>query len=263
MTVLILCGGRGMRLLDEPSYIPKGMVRLGHRPILWHIMKRFALAGYTDFVLALGKRGEMIRDYFLNYNRLANDARVLLGSGEVEMLTQHQEEKWRITFVDTGENANSGARIHRCKRYLGGNEFFITYADTLGDIDISELVAFHRSSKKVLTLTGVVPPYREGEFLVEGRTVIGLYDAKEDKQSKRLRFVNGGYMVANKNLFSYLNAFSECKLETDVFSLLIKDEQLSIYPHYGFWRWLDTDRDYLYLQELVDKNQMYWLQKKG
>jgi len=263
MKVLILCGGRGIQLFNESIYIPKGMVRLGHRPILWHIMKRFALAGHTDFILALGGRGEMIRDYFLNYDRLANDTRVVLGSGCIEMLTQHQEDAWRITFVDTGENANSGARISRCRQYIMDNNFFVTYSDTLGDIDINGLVTFHRSSKKLLTLTGVIPPYREGEFFIDGKSVIGPYDAREDKQSKRQRLVNGGYMVADKKLFSWITSFNECRLETDVFSRLIKEEQLNIYPHYGFWRWLDTDRDYLYLQELVDKNQTYWLRESG
>lgn len=150
MKVLILCGGRGIRLFGESTYILKGMVRLGHRPILWHIMKRFALAGHTDFVLALGLKGEMIREYFLNYDRYVNDVTIMLGSGKETSLSRHQEERWNITFVDTGENANSGARIHRCKQYIEGDDFFITYSDTLGDIHIPDLVKFHKNTGKML-----------------------------------------------------------------------------------------------------------------
>ncbi len=263
MTVLILCGGRGIRLFNESSYIPKGMVRLGHRPILWHIMKRFALAGHTDFILALGGKSEMIREYFFNYDRYVNDVAIALGLEKETLLSRHQEERWNITFVDTGENANSGSRIHRCKKYIDDDDFFITYSDTLGDIDLSGLISFHRSAKKILTVTGVIPPYREGEFIVEDNLVVGPYDARKDSARARQRYVNGGYMVANKRLFSRLNAFNECRLESEVFAQLIKEKQLAIYSHHGFWRWLDTDRDYLYLQSLVDKNRLYWLQKGG
>ena len=261
MKVVILCGGHGIRLFDEPTYIPKGMVRLGYRPVLWHIMKRFALAGHTDFILALGTKGELIRDYFFHYDRYVNDMQISLGSGTVELLSKHQEEKWRITFVDTGENSNSGARIHRCKEYIQGENFFITYSDTLADVDISKLLKLHKKFKRVLTVTGVTPPYREGEYDVENNLILGFYNAIADITARRQRYVNGGYMVANMKLISYLTAFSECRLESDVFTRLIKEKQFALVPHNGFWRWLDTDRDYDYLTNLVDKNRMYWLQR--
>lgn len=261
MKVVILCGGRGIRLFDESVYIPKGMVRLGYRPILWHIMKRFALAGHTDFILALGTKGELIRDYFLHYDRYVADTQITLGSEKIEILSKHQEEKWRITFVDTGENSNSGSRIHRCKEYIQDEDFVITYADTLADVNIPRLVQFHKKLNKTLTLTGVIPPYREGEYIVEKNLILGPYDAKKDVAAKRQRYVNGGYMIANTKLMSYLTSFSECRLESEVFTNLIKENQLALFPHRKFWRWLDTDRDYLYLQELVDKNAMYWLQE--
>jgi len=263
MNVVILCGGRGIRLFDESVFIPKGMVRLGYRPILWHIMKRYALAGHTDFILALGTKGNLIRDYFLHYDRYVTDARVTLGTGGVELLSKHQEEKWRITFVDTGESANSGARIHRVKEYISGNDFFVTYSDTLADVNIKSLVAFHKKKKKILTLTGVIPLYREGEVVFQDGIVTGTYSARQDKKAKRQRYVNGGYMVANQKLLSRLTSFSECRLESDVFSQLIKEKQLALFPHHGFWRWLDTDRDYFVLQDLVSKNKMHWLQEAG
>lgn len=264
MKVIILCGGRGIRLYDESTYISKGMVRLGHRPVLWHIMKRFALAGHNDFILALGSGGESIRDYFLNYDHYANDLRMTTGTEKrVEMLTKNQEAKWNITFVDTGEEANSGARIHRCKEYVRSDDFFVTYSDTIGNIDIGKLVTFHTSKKKILTITGVVPQYREGEFVVVDDLAVGPYDAKKDTEKRIQRLVNGGYMVTSSKIFSYLNSFSECRLESEVFTKLIDMKQLAVYPHHGFWRWLDTDRDYLLLRDLVDKNTMYWLQEEG
>jgi len=244
-------------------YIPKGMVRLGYRPVLWHIMKRFALAGHTDFILALGAKGEMIRDYFLHYDRYVTDAKVSLGSGRVELLTRHQEEKWNITFVDTGDSANSGARIHRVKDYITGDDFFVTYSDTLANVDMDALVRFHKKVGKTLTLTGVIPPYREGEVVVDDHIVRGQYDAKKDKMANRQRYVNGGYMVANRKLLSYLSSFGECRLESEVFAQLISKRQLALFAHHGFWRWLDTDRDYLHLLDLVDKNSMYWLKEGG
>ena len=179
MKVIILCGGRGIRLYDESTYIPKGMVRLGHRPVLWHIMKRFALAGHNDFILALGAKGELIRDYFLHYDQYVTDMQLSLGSSKIDLLSKHQEEKWRITFVDTGENSNSGARIHRCKEYIQDEDFFITYSDTIADIDINMLLRSHKMSNKILTLTGVIPPYRDGEYSVEKNIIRAPYDAKK------------------------------------------------------------------------------------
>lgn len=259
MKVIILCGGKGIRLSQHESYLPKAMVRLGHRPLVWHIMKRYAFGGYTDFVLSLGYKGEMIRDYFTRYDYYVNDIRVSLESGAVTSLTQHQEADWKLTLVDTGDQAMSGARIHRCREYITENEFMVTYSDCLANLDIKKLVDFHQKSKRIATVTGVIPPYREGDFIVQKNLVVDLYDAKKMKNQRYERFINGGYMVFNRKIFSYLNSYSECRLESEVFSQLIKDKQLAIYPHHGFWRWLDTDRDYQYFNDLVDKNKMYWL----
>lgn len=261
MKTIILCGGKGTRLGNESNYIPKAIVKLGHRPIVWHVMKRYGLAGYDDFILALGSKGELIRDYFTRYDWYTNDIRVNLNTGKVEELSKHQETDWKITLVDTGDLALSGARIHRCKQYIDDKEFMVTYTDCLSDLDIIKLVNFHRKSKKIATVTGVIPPYREGEFLVKKNLAVGFYDAKKAERTSSQRYINGGYMVFRRDIFSYLSSFNECKLETEVFSQLIKDKQLAIYPHHGFWRWLDTDRDYDYLNNLANKNKMYWLQE--
>jgi len=259
MKILILCGGKGTRLGNEANYIPKAMVKIGHQPILWHIMKRYSLAGYNDFILALGKNGNIIRDYFTKYDFYTNDIRIALKNGKTEKLSQHQEVDWKVTLVDTGDFSFSGARIDRCKKYIESEEFMVTYSDSIANIDIKKLISFHRVSKKVATITGVIPPYREIELLAGKGRSVEFYDVKKTDPSLSVRYANGGFMVFNRKIFSYLSSFNECKLETDVFRNLIKDKQLAIFPHHDFWRWLDTDRDYDYLNELSDKNNMYWL----
>lgn len=260
MKTIILCGGKGTRLGNESNYIPKAMVKVGHKPVIWHVMKRYALAGHNDFVLALGSKGEMIRDYFTRYEYYTNDVKVTLAKGSIENLTEHQEMDWIVTLVDTGIHAMSGARIDRCKQYIKDEEFMVTYSDSIANVDLKKLIAFHRKSKKIATVTGVIPLYRETEFLLKNNVVTGFYHVKDEKHSASERYINGGYMVFNREIFSYLNSFNECMLEQEVFLRLIEDNQLSVFPHYGFWRWLDNDRDYLYLNELADKNKMCWLQ---
>lgn len=258
MKVLILCGGKGTRIGNEANYIPKAMVKVGHQPIVWHVMKRYSLAGYNDFILALGLKGEMIRDYFTKYSSYTTDISVSLKDGKVEEFTQHQENDWKVTLVDTGDLALSGARIQRCKKYLDGEDFLVTYSDTISDLDIEKLISFHKKSKKIATITGVIPPFREFEFSVDKDMTANFYDARKVKLGSE-RYINGGFMVFKKEIFSYLSSFNECQLETEVFKHLIEDRQLNIFPHNGFWRWLDTDRDYEYLNKLADKNKMSWL----
>jgi glucose-1-phosphate cytidylyltransferase len=259
MPVVILCGGEGIRLAGEASYIPKGMVRVGHQPILWHVMKRYALFGYNKFILALGKKGSMIREYFLHYENYTNDIRVIPGERHAQQLTQHQENDWEVTLVDTGDNANSGARIARVEKYIDAPTFMVTYSDSVGNIDFPKLMAFHKEKKKTITVTGVIPPYREQEFHVEAGLAVGHFDVAKAKVSER--YINGGYMVLEKKIFSYLSSFNECRLESEIFTKLMEERQLAVYPHHGFWRWLDTDRDNRYFNSLVDENKTYWLQE--
>ncbi len=260
MRTIILCGGKGIRLGNQADYIPKGMVSIAHKPILWHIMKRYSLAGHTSFVLALGKKGELIRDYFSNYLYYTNDVALNLGTGEKKYLSNNMDINWDVSLVDTGDMAMSGARIDRCKQYLGEDEdFMVTYSDSVANIDIKKLIAFHKKSKKVVTVTGAIPPYREGEFILKENGRIELYDSREKNSGLIRPYINGGFMIFNKKIFNYLNSFNECKLETQIFPQLIQDQQIAIFPHTGFWRWLDTERDYEYLNDLADKNNMYWL----
>lgn len=260
MKTVVLCGGKGIRLANESNFVPKAMVMLGHRPIIWHILKRYALMGYKDFLLALGSKGELIRDYFTRYEDYTNDIQISLGDRQIKKLSQHQEDGWKISLIDTGVQALSGARIDRCKKYLDDeDEFMVTYSDCVADINIKNLIKFHRKSKRIATITGVISPYRDGELVVDKNIASGFYDPKKSAENIFHHFINGGFMIFNKKIFSYLSSFNECKLETEVFSKLILDKQLAVYPHHGFWRWLDTERDYLALLKLVDKNKMYWL----
>lgn len=261
MKTVILCGGRGIRLGSQVDYIPKGMVSLGHRPIIWHIMKRYALFGHSSFILALGKKGDIIRDYFANYSYYTNDVTLHLGKEEKLYHDNSFESEWEITMVDTGDAAMSGARIARCARYLEDDNFMVTYSDSIANIDIGKLIAFHKKSKKIATITGAIPPYREGEFIINKQGKLALYNASRGDRNVVRPYVNGGFMIFNKRIFEYLNSFNECKLETQIFPKLIQDGQLALYPHNGFWRWLDTERDYDYLNDLVERNEMFWLQK--
>lgn len=262
MKVLILCGGRGIRLAHESDYIPKAMVKLGHRPMLWHVMKRYSLFGFNEFILALGYRGEMIRDYFINYELYTNDILVNLNkNSSIKKLSKHGESDWNITLVDTGTAAMTGSRIARCKKYLKEeSEFIVSYADCLADVNFEKLIKFHNKHETISTITGVVPQYREGELLVKNNAATGFYNSYKTSTHIVNRYINAGFMVFNTKIFKYLSPFNECKLETEIFKTLISKKQLTVYPHHGFWRWLDTDRDYFYLAELIDRNKIYWLQ---
>jgi glucose-1-phosphate cytidylyltransferase len=162
-------------------------------------------------------------------------------------------------MIDTGESANSGARIARCQEYIHADRFMVTYSDSVGNIDFQKLLRYHKEKKVVGTVTGVIPQYRDQELHVENGIAVGHFDPAHAKISER--YINGGYMVFEKKIFSYLSSFNECRLESDVFNTLMEDRKLAVYPHHGFWRWLDTDRDNIYFKTLVSENKMYWLQE--
>lgn len=257
MKVVILCGGSGIRLHNSLDFVPKAMVKIGHKPLLWHVMKSFAQFGFTEFVLALGKNSNLIRDYFLHYDQNVNDLTFTLGQPLPEFSTQHLEENWKITFVETGEESGTGARLFRCQKYLENEDFFVSYSDCLADINIKKLLAFHKSSGKIATVSGVMPPFRYGEFFLQEGVPV------EYKETSRLKspngWVNGGFMVFKPAVFQRLTPFNECVLEKEVFKGMVVDKQIAIFQHEGFWQCLDNDREYNYLNELSEKNSEYWL----
>lgn len=260
MKVIILCGGEGIRLKNQYDYVPKGLVKIDDRPLLWHIMKRYSLFGFNEFVLALGKQGHKIRNYFLNYSLYANDVEFTLGKpNNLTFYNLSQEENWKIILANTGDEAHTGTRIFRCQKYIDTDNFMVSYADCLSDVDINKLLKFHNKEKKIATVTGVCPPFRYGEFIIDNNRAVDF--SPISKLSAMHGHVNGGYMVLNKKIFNYLNSYNECTLESEVFKTLTKKEELSVYKHDKFWQCLDNDREYEYLKKLCENNQRHWLIK--
>lgn len=257
MKVLLLCGGRGIIDPESRMRIPKGMVSLGDHPTLWHIMKTFSTYGHNEFVLALGEGGRYIRDYFLDYSHNLQNVEVSLSTGSIENLNPIPGEDWRIKLIDTGRNALTGSRIARCRRYLEGETFIISYSDCLCNVNITSLLAFHRSQGKIITIIGVQPPSRFGTFITENSQVIGY--TSQGKLVGKGGYINGGYMVAEPSLFDFLSPYNESSLEEEVFSQLAKDGQAAIYPHDGYWQAVDTERDIFLLNDLYKNNQRPWL----
>lgn len=260
MNVIILCGGEGVRLKNKLSYIPKGLVHIDDKPLIWHIMKRYSQFGHSKFILALGKNGDLIRDYFLNYSRYEKDINFSMGGrGDVRYLNQTQEEDWNITFVNTGEEANTGVRLFRCERYIDGDDFLLTYSDCLSNVDLGKLVKHHSKNKKIATVTGVMPPFRYGEFILKNDKVVDFHPVS--KLISPLGYVNGGFAVFNKKIFKHLNSYNECTLEKEVYKELVKKNELTVFKHNGFWQGLDNDREFEYLKKLCEENNRYWLMK--
>jgi len=260
MKVVITCGGEGIRLKHQLAYIPKGLVYIDDKPLLWHIMKRFSLFGFNEFVLALGKNGNMIRDYFLRYNLYTNNIEFTIRRPmDIRYYNQSQEEDWKISFVNTGESANTGARLARCQKYIDTDDFLFTYSDCLSNVDLEKLSRRHTQAKKVATVTGVMPPFRYGEFIMRSGKAVQY--AAESKLMASQGCVNGGFVVFNKKIFSQLSSYNECVLENGVYKSLVKKKQIEVFQHKGFWQCLDNDREHEYLKKLCESNKRVWLEK--
>lgn len=256
MKCLILCGGRGVVDANSRNRIPKALLKVGNRPLVWHVMKLFSSYGYTDFVLALGQGSEEIKQYFMNSFELLHDIEVNIADNNVRSMNKIPEENWTVKLIDTGNSASTGARIARCERYLKHEPFFITYSDVLADVNITKLLEHHQKSGKMLTVTGVHPPSRFGTFFTKGNEL--SYDAKAKIEMHQAR-INGGFMIANDSIFSKLSPISECNLEGEVFNTLVGEKQISLFEHNGFWQNVDTERDIEFLQSLYEINKRPWL----
>ena len=254
MKVVILCGGLGTRLKEETDYRPKPMVEIDRKPVLWHIMKIYSAYGFKDFILCLGYKGELIKNYFYNYEILNNDFTVELGNYKhIEIHSSHGEKGWRVTLADTGKNAMTGARVKRIERYIDGDLFMLTYGDGVADIDIKKLLEFHKSHGKIGTVTGVHPSSRFGELVVESDKVKEFSEKPQIKEG----FINGGFFVFNKEFFEYLKDDDDCTLEGEPLERLASDGELMIYKHKGFWQCMDTYRDMTLLNNIW-KTQSPW-----
>ena len=253
--VVILCGGVGTRLREETEFRPKPMVNIGSHPILWHIMKYYSQFGYKDFILALGYKGEMIKNYFCHYELMNNDVTIELGQPENMCIHHsHDEAGWKITLANTGEKALKGARLKKVERYITGDTFMMTYGDGIADVDINALLAFHKAHGKLVTVTGINLTSRFGELKTEGDRV-GVFSEKP-KNNKTL--INGGFFVFNKSIFNYLSIDDSCDLEVGPLDQVAKEGQLMVYKHRGFWACMDTLRDMEYLNKLWDDGKAEW-----
>lgn len=256
MKVIILCGGYGTRLKEETEFRPKPMVEVGGKPILWHIMKIYSHYGFNDFILCIGYKGEMIKEYFLNYETMNNDFTIRLGRGnQIDFHSNHSESNWTVTIADTGEDAMTGARVKRVEKYIDGDEFMLTYGDGLADIDIAKLLKFHRSHGKIGTITGVRPTSRFGEIVCKDEGAVKEFSEKPQSSQEH---VNGGFFVFKREFLEYLSADDSCVLEKEPLGSLAKRNNLGMYFHSGFWHCMDTYRDYLILKDLWQKNNAPW-----
>jgi glucose-1-phosphate cytidylyltransferase len=260
MKVVILCGGYGLRIRDVSENIPKPMISIGGEPILMHIMRYYAHFGLDDFVLCLGYKGDVIKDFFLNYEVLTRDFTIQLG-GEVPKLDFHNERselEWRVTLADTGLDAMTGARIRKVQRYIGNDDdiFMLTYGDGLGDVDLAKLLAFHKSHDKLLTVTGVRPPGRFGE-LVKGDD--GRVTEFNEKPQATSGLISGGFFVARQGVFDYLGRGDDVVFEQEPIRNLVRDQQMMVYEHNGFWQPMDTHRDYQLLNKLYESGAAPWV----
>jgi len=248
MKTIILCGGMGTRLREETEYKPKPMVEIGGKPILWHIMKHYSYYGYNEFILALGYKGDVIRDYFLNYYKYNRDFRVDLSTGELEIYGADHETNWKVTLVETGDHSMTGFRTKLAGKYVDEDYFMLTYGDAVANVNIRELVAFAKSKDTIGTVTGVYPASRFGDLVTNGDHVQVF--KQQLKETEEVEPINGGYFVFKREFLDLIPDDETADLETIPIDALVKQNQLSVYRHKNFWHCMDTYRDNLRLNEM-------------
>lgn len=255
MKVVILCGGLGTRLREETEYRPKPMVEIGGRPVLWHIMKMYAQHGFSDFVLCLGYKGQVIREYFLDYHTMNADFTIQLGTRpKVTYYDRNGIENWKVTLAETGAESMTGSRLACVAKYLRGGTFMLTYGDGVSDVNVRDLVAYHRSHGKLVTVTGVRPPSRFGEMDIKDNRVISFKEKPQVSQG----LINGGFFVMEPGFLRYLEDDPRCVLEQEPLRRCAQDGQLMIYRHEGFWQPMDTFREYELLNRLWNSGRAPW-----
>lgn len=255
MKVVIFCGGLGTRLREETEFRPKPMVPIGGMPILWHIMKYYAHFGHKEFILCLGYKGEIIKDYFRNYHWNTSSVTLKLGSQpQIKYHTTHDEEDWTVTLLDTGLNTMTGGRIKRIRPYIGNETFMMTYGDGVCDVDIAKLVAFHRENGKIATLTAVQQEQQKGVLdIAEDNSVRSF----REKKASDGALINAGYMVLEPQIFDYLDG-DACVFEQKPLQKLAEEGQLMSYIHKGFWQCMDTAREKQVLEKMLATGNAPW-----
>ena len=253
MKVVILAGGFGTRLSEETVIKPKPMVEIGHKPILWHIMKYYSHYGFNEFVIALGYKAEFVKDYFLNYQKLDSDLFIDFSSKEIKQ-KKLNNEKWKIHLIDTGINTLTGGRINRLRSLIDKETFLLTYGDGVSDVNIKELIKFHKKQKdSIVTLTAVHPPARFGGIKFSHNRVKSFAEKSQVEEG----WINGGFMVVEPEIFNYINKDQNI-FESDVLESVAKNNELTAYKHNGFWQCMDALRDKYLLESLWKKNEAPW-----
>ncbi len=252
MRVAILAGGKGTRLAEETEIRPKPMVEIGGHPILWHIMKYYSSYGYNEFVIALGYKGEYIKQWFRDYASLDGDMTVRTGSGEVEFYESNRPD-WTVHLVETGDDTNTGGRIKRLAPWLPEKEFMLTWGDGLSDVDLSKLLEFHRSHGKYATLTAARPPARYGHLSFNGDRVEHFTEKPQTAEG----WINGAFFILNRAVFDYIDG-DDTQWEKEPMERLAEEGQLMAYKHYSFWQCMDTLREKYILQTLWDSDKAPW-----
>tara|TARA_Y100000741_G_C18236041_1_gene551751 strand:- start:594 stop:1358 length:765 start_codon:yes stop_codon:yes gene_type:complete len=253
MKVIILAGGFGTRLSEYTEKIPKPMVKIGNKPILWHIMNTYSNYGYKEFFLALGYKSEIIKEYFLNYKTLNSDFTVDLKSGDLT-IHNYKNDDWKVTLLNTGLNSMTGGRIKRFQKYIGNETFMVTYGDGVCDVEINKLLEFHKKQKKLITVTAVRPIARFGELYIKNN----LVEKFQEKPQTSDGWINGGYFVCEPEVFDYIDGDSTI-FEKDPLENLASNKELSAFKHFGFWQCMDSKRDRDSLNEMLKNNEAPWI----
>lgn len=254
MKVIILAGGQGTRLGQQIEAVPKPMVPIGNKPILWHIMKIYSHYGFNEFIICLGVKADVVKNYFYRYETINADFTIDMSSGDITYHSSHSESDWKVTLVDTGLDTLKGGRIKRVEKYLESEINMLTYGDGVADIDLNKLLEFHKSYDKTVTITGVRRPSRFGELVEEGGQ---LHSFIEKPQLSR-GLINGGFMVFDKEMLNYLTEDEDCDFEIGPLERLAKNGQVMVYKHEGNWECMDHERDVVYLNELWKENKAFW-----
>ena len=256
MKTVILAGGLSTRISEESHLKPKPMIELGGNPILWHIMKYYSYYGYNEFIICCGYKGYVIKEYFADYYLHRSDITFDFSNENKMIIHNNVAEPWKVTIIDTGINTQTGARIKRIQKYLNGERFMLTYGDGVSDVDIKALVAYHEKHGKYATMTAIQPGGRFGVLDIDRYNNIKRFTEKAKEDGG---WINGGFMVLEPQIFEYLNDDPNLIFERKPLESIASDSQLAAYKHNGFWQCMDTMRDKIILEELIEQNRAPWM----
>ncbi len=255
MKVVIFAGGLGTRLSEETEARPKPMVEIGGKPILWHIMKNYEYHGFNEFIICLGYKGVMIKEYFMNYYLHNSDVTIELSNNQLDV-HYTKTESFKVTLIDTGLHTKTAGRLKKIQNYIGGEDFMLTYGDGLSDIDLKALLKFHHEHGKIATVTAIQPEARFGGMILNGTQVTNFREKPKDEG----KWINGGFFVLKPQVFSYLEdeEIDEIMWEHTPLENLAKNGELMAYKHQGFWKCMDALRDKIELEQMWDTQQAHW-----